>query len=98
MGANTDFRHYPDTLDKTTILKQWGAACEESRYESGHSYSGAIGMLNGVPTFEDKEFLTEREADDYIADNHEKWRAPMAVSYKDKGGAKWWLIGGWCSS
>ena len=98
MGAHLNTRRYPSTKTKEEILKQWDRDCETSLYESGHSYSGGIGMLSGMPVFKKKRFETECEAIDYIADNHDKWSEPLAVSYNDKYGTKWWLIGGWCSS
>ena len=98
MGANLSTREYPGTKTKEEILKLWDDDCETSRYESGHSYSGEIGMLSGKPSWEDKEFADSRAADDYICEKHDKWDRPMAVSYKEKDGSKWWMIGGWCSS
>ena len=98
MGANLNTRQYPAKLGKEVILKQWDDDCEMSRYEHGHSYSGEIGMLSGKPVFTDKQFETESEADDFICDNHEKWSAPLAVSYKHRDGELYWMIGGWCSS
>jgi len=97
MGANFNSRNYPDSKGKKEITAEWEAACEYSRYESGHSYSGDIGMLSGKIDWQDNMFATEREADDYAAENQNKWDPPIAVSYNHRDGTKWWLIGGWCS-
>lgn len=79
-------------------MKLWAEDCETSLHEHGHSYSGEIGMLQGKPEFIDKMYSTEREAEDYISEHHEKWRRPLAVSFSGTDGVKHWVIGGWCSS
>ncbi len=98
MGANLNTRMYPVDLGKDKVLKMWNDDVDMSLHEHGHSYSGEIGMLNGKPKFEDKQFQNEAEADDYITDNHEKWEPPLAVSFRHTNGQLYWLIGGWCSS
>jgi hypothetical protein len=98
MGANLNTREYPGTKTKAEILKQWEDDCEMSRHESGHSYSGEIGMLSGTPSWADKEFPDENTANEHICEKHKKWSQPLAVSYKARDGTKWWMIGGWCSS
>jgi hypothetical protein len=97
MGASTDFRRYKASLGQDTIKKLWDGAVAQSRYEDGHSYSGQIGMLGGIRSWNDLNLPDMAAADEYISENHEKWQAAMAVSYTDKG-EKYWLIGGWCSS
>lgn len=97
MGAEFNCRVYPDTLNKNGILEKWRTAVDVSRHEDGHSYSGAIGMLRGDPEWQDKQFNSREDAEDYLCDKHEKWSGPLAVSFvTDKG--KYWVIGGWCSS
>jgi hypothetical protein len=97
MGAEFNYRLFADK-GKDTIVRQWDALCEQSRYESGHSYSGCIGMLDGAVRWHDIMFATEDEAHEFVADHHEKWEPPLAAAYKDNNGQKFWLIGGWCSS
>jgi hypothetical protein len=97
MGATFNYRLFADELGETGILQVWEDMCEQSRYESGHSYSGCIGMLKGKPRWNDAMLATEDEAREVVADRHEKWEAPLAVSYNENG-QKFWLIGGWCSS
>lgn len=45
MGACLVGRNYPGKT-QAQAQKLWDKDCEQSRYEDGHSYSGAIGMLN----------------------------------------------------
>ena len=97
MGAEFNYVTFADKLGKDTIVRQWDALCEQSRYDSGHSYSGAIGMLDGDPYWRDTMFTTKDEAYEFVADTQEKWEPPMAASFS-KNGEKFWLIGGWCSS
>lgn len=98
MGAELNTRSYPAELGKPAIEKQWAAACEASRHESGQSYSGEIGMLQGAPVWHDKDFTGKEDAEEFICEEQEKWSRPLAVSFTDNKGAKRWLIGGWCSS
>ena len=97
MGAEFNYRLFADKLGESAIHAQWDSMCEQSRYDSGHSYSGAIGMLDGEPYWSDKMFSTEDAAHEFVADTHQKWHPPLAVSFS-KNGDKFWLIGGWCSS
>lgn len=97
MGACFNYRTYPDSLGRAEIIKDWNAAVEESLHESGHSYSGCIGMLHGTVTFKDTGHLTHDAAYDQLVDEHEKWRPALALSYFNKNKLKCWMIGGWCS-
>lgn len=101
MGASLDYVVFHGG-HKGTIQKEFDEMANQSRYEDGHSYSGAIGMLYGDIDWRDQEFKSKREAIDYLSDTHEKWGGPMAVSYRDPETpaphTKYWVIGGWCSS
>jgi hypothetical protein len=97
MGANLSTRRYPDKLGKDAIIKRWQTSCEISLHEDGNSYSGGIGMLRGLPEWHDIKLDSEDSAEAFIADNHDKWGAPVAVSYSNRKGELCWLIGGWCS-
>ena len=69
---------------------------ESDRYENGHSYSGTIGMCDGVS----KEYVTikgRKEAIDWLADNAEKWEEAKIVKVIEEK-ESYFLIGGWCSS
>lgn len=97
MGAEFNYVTFADKLGKDAIIRQWDSLCEQSRYDSGHSYSGAIGMLDGSPDWRDTMFASRHEAYEYVSDTQEKWEPPLAASFI-KDGDKFWLIGGWCSS
>ena len=97
MGANLNTYKFADSIGKEKITERWNYAVEESLYESGHSYSGEIGMLGKGICWLDKNFLLEDDAEEYISENHEKWSKAIAVSFS-KDNKKFWLIGGWCSS
>jgi hypothetical protein len=71
--------------DRTKIAKEFEAMAEQARHESGHSYSGTIGELHGSIRWNDLKLGNERAANDWLADHHQKWDGPMAVSFK--GGA-----------
>ena len=80
MGANTDYRVFNHN-DKSKIKSDWDASVDQSRNEDGCSYSGQIGMLGSIGSWEDKKFATKEQATDWLLDNHEKWDNAMAVSF-----------------
>ena len=85
-------------LTRKAVEKLWDNDVKESLHNSGHHYSGGIGMLGSGVNWVEKVFPTEREAHDYLADNQQKWSKAMGVKYIGENGAKMYLIGGWCSS
>jgi|APSaa5957512576_1039674.scaffolds.fasta_scaffold54086_2 hypothetical protein len=88
MGANFESVTFL-TDDKGVIKSQWDGAVEHSQHMDGCSYSGSIGMLDGCIDWVRREpCLNEQEAEEYIADHHNKWDGPMAVPFKIKGGKK----------
>ena len=98
MGASTSFRAYKASVGIDEIKELWKDAVAQSCYESGHSYSGEIGMLGpNIKTWRDLNFGDRNVADEYICDHHQKWDGAMAVTFFHRG-EKYWLIGGWCSS
>jgi hypothetical protein len=85
------------TDDRKAIATEWDGMVSQDLHENGHSYSGGIGMLGSrIAKWVDKQFTNRDDADEYIADNQEKWEPAMAVSFIEKD-KKCWLIGGWCS-
>ena len=80
MGASTDYRVFNHN-DKSKIKSDWDASVDQSRNEDGCSYSGQIGMLGSIGSWEDKKFATKEQATDWLLDNHEKWDNAMAVSF-----------------
>lgn len=93
MGASFVTTEFDGKLSKNELRKEFSKYQEQSRYESGHSYSGELGMCEGL-LVEDKVFETYNSACDYICDNTHKWEYALAV--KIKGGE--WVVGGVCSS
>ena len=98
MGADFNCYTFEDDLGKDKIEKQWDVEVDESLYQDGHSYSGGIGMLGKGIDWQDKNFATEAEAEEYLCENQQKWNGAMAVSYTERDKPKCWAIGGWCSS
>ena len=71
---------------------------DDDRFENGHSYSGGFGMARGLD-FRQRTFATVSEADDWLADNAQKWEAALAVKVEASDGKPArWRIGAWCSS
>lgn len=80
MGATTDHRVF-NYNDKSKIKSEWDAEVDQSKNEDGCSYSGQIGMLGSIGSWEDKKFTTKDKAIDWIFDNHDKWEDALAVSF-----------------
>ena len=80
MGASTDYRVFNHN-DKPKIKSEWDAEVDQSKNEDGCSYSGQIGMLGSIGSWEDKKFVTKEQAIEWIFDNHDKWNDAMAVSF-----------------
>jgi ribosomal protein S27E len=80
MGGAFDYRTY-DYDDRQKIRSHFEDACGSARIEDGCSYPGSIAAMSGIATWEDKEFSTEREAEAWLSDNHNKWDDAIAVSY-----------------
>jgi hypothetical protein len=71
---------------------------EQDRFENGHSYSGGIGMANGLRILQAPMFTRDKDADEWLADNCEKWEAAKAVPvFGSGGGIHHYRIGAWCS-
>ena len=78
---------------ETDVRRKWADAVERDLYENGNSYSGSIGMLGPNLDVVHCDVSTFAEAEEIIADSHEKWSCGMAVEFKPGV----WAIGGWCS-
>lgn len=94
MGACLDYRSYK-TDDVEKAKKEFRADQETDLYENGHSYSGGIGMCEGVSNKVVK-LDSEDEAIDYLDENAEKWSEALVVTYVRDGEPRV-LIGGLCS-
>lgn len=99
MGAN--FVDFVAGGTEARVRKVFAEAQEQSWYESGHSYSGEIGMASGIEFPKVEPFASEKAAREWLEDHCEKWEAALAVripSAGRKGHRHWWLIGAWCAS
>lgn len=86
-----------EVADMTEVQRRWVEAVQDSLYESGHSYSGEIGMLGPDIQWRTAKFPDARSAEQQIMDKHQKWEPPLAYEYQGEGGHGW-VVGGWCSS
>ena len=91
MGSSFDSRTFEDK-GREQLRRDFGKLQRELRIETGTSYSGNLGMCSGL-SIHDNEFVTKREAEDYLIKNTEKWGMAIAVKVNGK-----WIVGGWCSS
>jgi hypothetical protein len=96
MGANFQTMKVQGDADRAAVTAKFVAAQEQDRYENGHSYSGGIGMADGLE-FRDETFKTVREARDWLDANAQKWEEALAVRVEGEEG-KCWLIGAVCAS
>jgi len=96
MGACLSWRTYK-TDDVVKARAMFKEDQERDIRQNGDSYSGGIGMCDGVS---DKihVFTTHDEAVQYICDNAEKWEEALVTRFKDNSGETKFLIGGLCSS
>lgn len=103
MGAETDFRTYTN-FPKEGAEKRFLEDQRQSAHESGHSYSGCIGVMPPGVNWVNETFESAFEAEGYIMRNHEKWEPAMGVAYvqteeeDEPKETKGFVIGGWCSS
>jgi len=91
MGGAFDRRVYKGNLSREELRKRFAQTQEEDREENGHSYSGSIGMCDGLVISEHK-FDSIEKAEDWLCDHTEKWGSAKAVRVGDM-----WVVGGWCS-
>jgi hypothetical protein len=75
------------------LKKKFRETQDSLLYEYGHNgYSGTLGECNGLKVV-NKTFTERREADDWIADNAEKWEEALAIEIEEGK----YLVGGICS-
>ena len=71
---------------------------ETSLYEDGHSYSGAIGMVDGITRIK-KHFASVALAYEWLEENTEKWGPALVVTAHDsKSDETVFVYGACCSS
>lgn len=83
-------------IDKNIARIRFKNAQDEDRQENGNSYSGGIGMAEGLE-FKNETFEDYSLAKEYLRNTCQKWEAALAVTYKDKEGNLNYLIGAMCS-
>lgn len=82
MGANSVTRTYDGKLSAQELKREFAADQDQCRFENGSSYSGEIGMLQGL-VIEAQTFPSVDEAASYILDKAEKWGAGIAVKARN---------------
>ena len=71
MGANSVTRTYDGNLSAQELKREFAADQDQCRFENGSSYSGEIGMLQGL-VIESQTFPSVDEATSYILDKAEE--------------------------
>jgi hypothetical protein len=81
---------------ESELQRAFQALADESRYESGHSYSGAIGMKRGLQIIRntDAGYWAREAAESHCTEHNEKWGDAYAYAI----GPGEWYVGEWCSS
>jgi hypothetical protein len=98
MGASYIDLTYPGSMSEKDVRDKFASDQSNCRYENGHSYSGGIGMANGIK-FTGRTFATQAEAETWTQDNAVKWEAAQCSRVRlepDDNG--FWYIGAWCAS
>lgn len=95
MGAHT-CSHLIKATTKAEAVKKAEAYQAQEQHENGHGpYTGHLGTAGIGATLCDREFSSEREATEWIFENHAgKWELPMLA----KCGDDLWVLAGWCAS
>jgi len=97
MGASFISRAIQET-ERPQITKKFNEIVDQCIYEYGHnSYNGTFSTMEGLTIKIDKVFPTRDSAEDYIAENTEKWGNAMAVTVKEDNKEPYTVIGGWAA-
>lgn len=84
MGADFLTRTYKET-NKNKVKQLVQADQDQDGYEDGHSYSGSWSVKDGI-NFINRTFTSADEAEEYIADNNDKWGAIDCCYFEQKLG------------
>lgn len=98
MGASLITRRIDSTNSKEVekqYLEMWN---EDRDYYGSNPYSGSFATLDKSIDFKYQTFPSEREAENYIDKNSDKWGSAVAVIVKEGNTKPYTLIGGWCAS
>tara|TARA_Y100001951_G_C11218859_1_gene227501 strand:+ start:438 stop:719 length:282 start_codon:yes stop_codon:yes gene_type:complete len=93
MGGSLDYRTYDKALTKEQVEEKFEGDQESSAYESGHSYSGQIGVMPHGIDWQTQTFKTVDEAVEWLSSHHDKWDKAFGIITKSA-----YVVGGVCSS
>ena len=79
MGASFNVLTF-NTDNQQEIRDQFKALCEEQRQDSHDGFTGTVAELHDIGKWCDLR-LTREDAENYLAQHHEKWEDAMAVSF-----------------
>lgn len=83
MGACFTCEPFDGKLNTTELRRQYEARLIELTYEHGHgAYNGTLATTSGL-VIDDKTFDSRGDAEEYVANNTQKWEAARAVKFKD---------------
>lgn len=108
MGASDDARSF-EAPNRAAAEKMAADLIDDDRFENGNSYSGTIGMADGIQTFVHPKPLTTEQANAWIFGKEvngewedgkaQKWGPAILVNIKSNGNRKRrWYLGAVCSS
>ena len=81
MGAQLYLVTYTNNL-KSAVQESWDQQVAEDAYESGSgSYAGNATSLGRVIDWRNRMLESERDAENFIKRNQQKWDGPMACSF-----------------
>lgn len=99
MGAN--FETYPVQVklsDERGVIDAYERIRKDMQYLNGHGgYTGTCAEDNGRVKLTDQVFSQHDTAEQWLADNAEKWEDTLAVFVSPASGEGYWLLGGWYS-
>lgn len=97
MGASL-YTERIDSIDSKEVKRRYLEMWNEARdYYGSNPYNGSFSTLEKNVSFVYNIFNSKDEAEDYIAENQEKWGPAMAVIVKEGNNEPYTLIGGWCA-
>lgn len=83
MGAHFACELFDGKLTTSELRRQYEARLGELTYEHGHdAYNGTLATTSGL-VIDDKTFDSRGDAEEYVANNTQKWQAARAVKFKD---------------
>ena len=90
MGAQFQTVRMPREMSKSDVETRFHGLQESDRWENGHSYSGGIGMADGLE-FTRHEFAGMTAAEEWLEANCQKWESAKAVTVTDDRHTTGWM-------